>query len=48
MSAPVLATMESLLLEETLAPLAKTLGPLGSAILQPFADEVARQMGGAR
>jgi len=47
-AAPVLATLESLLLESALAPLEKTLGPLGSAALQPFADEVARQMSGLR
>jgi len=47
-AAPVLATLESVLLESALAPLEKTLGPLGSAILQPFAEEVARQMGAPR
>ncbi|MGC8485286.1 MAG: hypothetical protein ACP5O6_06585 [Candidatus Baltobacteraceae bacterium] len=46
--APVLATLESVLLESALAPLGKTLGPVGSAVLQPFAEEIARQMGAAR
>lgn len=46
--APVLATLESILLERALATLEKTLGPLGSAALQPFAEEIARQMNGAR
>ncbi len=45
---PVLATLESVLLESALAPLERSLGPLGSTILQPFAEELARQMGGAR
>ena len=45
---PVLATLESVLLESALAPLERSLGPLGSSILQPFAEEIARQMGGAR
>ena len=45
---PVLVTLESVLLESALAPLERSLGPLGSAILQPFAEELARQMSGAR
>ncbi len=46
--APVLATLESVLLETALAPLEHALGGLGTEILQPFAQEVARQMGAPR
>ncbi len=46
--APVLATLESVLLETALAPLDRALGGLGTEILQPFAQEVARQMAAPR